>query len=122
MIVPGCTATARWFCSRAASVELDREEDVRGLRSAVRDPGVVRRAFEVDVVENDVAEAVPGRRQVDDARGSSGEQRTQPVHEHEVPEVVGAELGLEAVARPTLGCGHDARVGDDDIEPVVIGS
>src|SRR4051794_18879144 len=31
-------------------------------------------------------------------------------------EMVGAELRLEAVGRATMGCGHDAGVGDHDVE------
>src|SRR4051794_597114 len=47
-----------------APVELHREQHVGGLRASVRLPRVVRRAFEVDVVEHDVAEAVAGRGEV----------------------------------------------------------
>ena len=87
----------------SASIELDREQDVRRLRSSVCLPRVVRRAFEVDVVEHHVAESVTGGREIHDARRSAGEQRAQSVDEHEVTEVVRSELQLEAVGGATWG-------------------
>ena len=78
--------------------------------------------LEVRVVEVDVAEAVAGGGEVDDAGRRAGEQqRHEPVHEHEVAEVVRAELRLEPVGGRALGARHDPGVGDEHVEPVVVG-
>ena len=77
-------------------VELDGEQDVGGLGAAVGAELGIGRVLEVRVLEIDVGEAVARRGQVDQARAGL-QQRRDAVDQHEVAEVVGAELGLEAV-------------------------
>ena len=44
------------------------------------------------------------------------EERRDAVDEDEVAEMIGAELGFEAVGGVAEGGGHDAGVGDEDVE------
>ena len=106
---------ARTPFALVAPVELDREQDVGGLRAAIGAELGVGRALEIRIVQIDVGEAVAGRGQIDQPRARL-QQRGDPVDEHEMAQVVGAELGLEAVGGLALRAGHDAGVGDDDIE------
>ena len=46
-------------------VEGNSEEDIRRLRSAVGNEGLIRRPFKVGVLEIDVGVAVPRRREID---------------------------------------------------------
>ncbi len=48
--------------------------------------------------------------------GARLHQRGDPVDQHEVAQVIGAELGLEAVRRLAERRRHDAGVGDDQVE------
>src|ERR1700735_3581406 len=52
-------------------VEGDGEQNVCGLRSAIRDEGIVRRALKVRIVEVHVREAMTCRRQVDQSPSSA---------------------------------------------------
>ena len=119
-MAPGWTAVALRPLALVAAVELDREQDVGGLRTAVGRPCVVRRALEIRIVEIDVGNLMAGRRQIDEPRAGL-HQRRDAVDQHEMAEVVGPELRLEPVRRLAEWRRHDARVGDDEIEapPVV---
>ena len=100
-------------------VEGNGEEDVRGLRSAVGDEGLVGRALEVGVFEVDVGITVACRGQIDEA-AAGAQQRSDAVDEDEVAEMIGAELRLEAVGGAAEGSGHDPGVGDDDVEEAAL--
>ena len=103
-------------------IELDCEQDVGGLRPPVAEPRLVRRAFEVGVVEVHVAEPVPSRAERHDAGRRGGDERgCEQVREQEVPEVVGAELQLEAVGGGAEGASHDTGVVDEHVETVMVG-
>ena len=102
-------------------VELQREEQVRQLRLSVRAPAEVV-AVAVQVVEGDPAHLVRGARERHDTRVLAALHRVQEQRgEQEVPEVVGAELKLEAVRRAMSRRRHHARVVDQQVEPVVGG-
>jgi hypothetical protein len=58
-------------------------------------------------------------REIDDTRPGR-QQRDNPVHQHEVAEVVGSKLGLETVGSVTEGTGHHPGVGDDEIEALFL--
>ncbi len=81
-----------------APIELHREQDVGRLRAAVGGKGLVARLLEARVFQIDIREAVPGRGQVDQPPAGA-EQRGDAIHEHEVAEMIRAELALEAVGR-----------------------
>ena len=61
-----------------------------------------------------------GRRQIDQPRARL-HQRSDAVDQHEMAEMVGAELGLEPVRRLAEWRRHDAGVGDDEIERLAVG-
>ena len=44
------------------------------------------------------------------------DQPDDAVHQHEMAEMVGAELPIEPVRGLFLRAGHDAGIGDDDVE------
>ena len=118
--MPGCTAYACTPRSRETTVELHREQDVGGLRLAVRGELVVLAPLVVGIVPHDVGSPVPARAEVDDARRRIGEQhRHQQVGQQEVPDVVGAELHLEAFDGAFERRVHHARVVDQQVQPVV---
>ncbi len=79
-----------------AAVELDREQDVGGLRTAVGRPRAIGRALEIRIVEIDVGKLMAGRRQIDEPPARL-DQRRDAVDQHEMTEMVGAELRLEPV-------------------------
>ncbi len=112
----GCAEPAR----PVAPVELDGKEDVRRFRAAVGDERIVGRPLEVRVVEVDVGAAMPGGRQIDEPPARS-QELDDPVHQHEVAEVICPELSLEPVRGLAERGRHHAGVGDDDVEspPVV---
>jgi hypothetical protein len=47
-------------------------------------------------------------------------QRRDPVDQHEMPEMIGPELGLESVGGLAKRRPRDAGVGDDEIEAIVV--
>src|SRR5215467_11952805 len=96
-------------------VELDGEQDVGGLRTAVGDKRLVRRTLEVGIVQLHVGVAVARRRQVDQTAARLDERR-DPVHEDEMAQMIGAELRFKTVQGLAKRRGHHAGVGDDDIE------
>src|SRR3954471_12082906 len=75
-----------------ALVETHREQDVRGLRAAVGNPGLIRRAFEPGIVEIDVTEAMAPRAQRDDPSGRTRDEgRSEEIRQQKMPEMVRAE-------------------------------
>lgn len=98
-------------------VELDGIEDIGGLRAAVGEPAVVGCSREARIVEIDIRVAMSVRRDTDDAP-TVVQEAQEPVDEDEVPEVVGAELRLEAILGSPLRRGHHAGIRDHDVEPL----
>lgn len=100
--------------------ELNRIEDVGGFGLRVGGPFVVHDAIlesEVVVPHGAIAVRIGGH--IDDA-AAGGEFAEDAVGEDEVAEVVGGELGLEAVGRFAVGRGHDAGVVDEDVDVEII--
>src|ERR1700682_3412116 len=89
----GCSA----YATRSVPlVERNRKEDVRRLRSAISNEGIIGSPFKVGILKVNVGEAVTRRRQVD--QPSSGtDKRRYAVNEHKVAQVIGAELCFKAV-------------------------
>ncbi len=83
-----------------AALELEHEQQVGQLGLAVGGPALVGAPLPVEVLEVDLAHPVRAGGDLDDAVGDVVEQ--QP-GEREVAEVVGADLGLEAVLGAPLG-------------------
>lgn len=82
---------------------------------SVGGPHVVGGAVgEVVVAAAEGADLVPFAGDVDDAGGGTGcfEERKEAQGEVEVADVVGAELGFDAIFGEFVGCGHDAGVVD----------
>ena len=103
-----------------AALELDREEDVRCLGLAIGDERIVGISFEVRVVPDDVrGEVAPGAEVDDPRRCIVQERRGQQASEKEMPDVVGAELELEAVGGVLERRVHDAGIVDQQMEPFV---
>src|SRR5262245_36325957 len=96
-------------------VELNREQDVGRLRSAIRDERFVGRPLEVRIFQIDIGEAVTCRRQVDHAPAFA-KQRREPIDQYEVTEVIGAELRFESISRMPKRCCHYSRICDDHVE------
>src|SRR5689334_24696110 len=91
-------------------VERNREENVGCLGSAVSDERIVSRTLEIGVVQVHIGEAMPGRREVDQA-SAGGNQRGNAIDQYKMAEVVGAELRLEAVHGVPKWSRHDACIG-----------
>src|ERR1700730_11661700 len=89
-------------CAHAASlkpaIESHRVEDVCGLRTAVCGKRLIRSPLEIRIVKIDIAQLMTRRRKSDDS-SARFEQGQEPIDEHEVPQVIGSELRLEAVMR-----------------------
>ncbi len=96
-------------------VEGNGEEDVRRLRSAVGNEGLIGRPLKVGILEIDVGVAVTGRRQVDQP-SSGSDKRRDAINEYKVAQVIGAELCFKTVGGMAKWCGHHARIGDDHVE------
>lgn len=90
-------------------------EDVRRLRPAVHNEGVVRRPLKVGILEIDVGEAVPCRRQIDQP-SSHADQWRNPVDEDKVARMIDAELCFEAVRGMPKRCGHHSRICNNDVK------
>ena len=112
---PGCTGRGAHTTLTVPPVEGNSEEDIRRLRSAVGNEGLIGRPFKVGILEIDVGVAVTGRRQVDQP-SSGADKRRDAVNERKVAQVIGAELCFEAVGGMAKRCGHHARIGDDHVE------
>src|SRR6266566_2202882 len=103
--------------SRETSLEADREENVGCLRLAVREPLVVRSAFELDVIEDDRRHVMAARADRSHAtRRTLTQSRGEQTGHDEVAEVVRAELQLEAVRRLRRWACHDAGIVDEDVK------
>ena len=95
------------------------EEQIGELALAVGPPCAVL-ALTHEVFEVDATHAMSLRRHRDDA--SLGSNRLeQPPGEREVPQVIGAELHLEAVGGVAARDGHDPGVVDEHVETVGVG-
>src|SRR4029077_16384572 len=94
-----------------AQVERSRKKDGGRFGPAVGNPWVVRSALKVRVLKIDVGEAVPGRCEINQP-SSSTQKRHNPVHQHEVAEVIRAELRLESILGMTEWCRHDTSIGN----------
>ncbi len=96
---------------------LDREEDVGCLGLGVGRPGLVGLVSEVGVVEADGAVDVADGAEYDDAGlAGRGKRVVQADGKGEVAKVVRRELQLPAFGGTALGGGHDAGVGDEDVQ------
>jgi len=74
-----------------------------------------------EVAEVDVGQCVHAAGDAHHARAGGGEQPgRQATGQGEVPEVVDAELGLEAVGCGAVGECHDAGVVDQQVQPLVV--
>src|SRR5208282_149561 len=98
-----------------ALIEGNREKDIGCLRPAVGNEWIIRRPLKVGIREIHIRKAVTGRRKVDQP-SAFAEKRCNAVHQDEVPEVIGAELGLEPIGSVAKGCGHNSGVSDNRIE------
>jgi hypothetical protein len=102
-------------CAQAASLQAAVEshciEDVCGLGTAIRGEWLIRGPLEIRIVKIDIAYLMTSRGEDDDSRARL-EKRHEPIHEYEVPEVIGSELRFEAILRLSLRrqifiCKHD---------------
>src|SRR5580704_9167492 len=100
-------------------VKGNSEEDIRRLRSAVGNEGLIGRPFKVWVLEIDIGEAVSGRRQIYQPPSCTNERRN-PVDEYKVTQVIGAELRFKAVGGMAKRCGHHTCIRDDHIEGFIV--
>jgi hypothetical protein len=66
-----------------------------------------------------IGEPVPGRSEIDQS-SSRPQKRHNPVHQHEVAEVVRAELRLESIFGMIEWCRHDTDIGNDHIEGLTL--
>src|SRR5260370_11619676 len=113
---------ASWMYRRGAyaipsmtPVESNGEEDIRSLGPGVGNEGFIGGPHKVGIFKVDVGEAVPGRREVDQTPSLPNKWR-DTVDDHEVPQVIGAELHFKAVRRMTKRRGHHSCVSDDHVE------
>src|SRR5215471_5815616 len=96
-------------------VKSNRKQDVRCLRSTISNEGFIRGPLKIRILEIHRRESVTRRSQVDEA-SSSVDERRNPVDEHEVAQMIGAELRLKAVDRMAEWSSHHSRIGDYHIE------
>ncbi len=99
----------------AQRVQVHGEQHVGGLGLPVGQPLVVP-PLELHVVPADPGELVAVGGDRHHARPAPRQRRPEPVDQGEVAEVVDGELGLPAGADPPLGAGHDAGVGDQQVQ------
>jgi hypothetical protein len=102
-----------------AAVKLDGEENVGRFRARVGHPRVVFRLKEVRILEAELRHAMPRGRDDHDAP-SFGDERRDAVDQHEMTEMIGPELELEAVDGPLERRRHHACVRDHDVEPAPV--
>src|SRR5262249_3540271 len=96
-------------------VKGNREENVRRLRSAISNEGIIRRTLKVGIVKVNIRKAVTGRREINHP-STCADQRRNPVHQNKVAKVISAKLGLEAIRRVTKRCRHHTGIGNDHVE------
>src|ERR1700730_15579039 len=96
-------------------VEGNREENVGCLGSAVSDERIVSRTLEIGVSQVHIGEAMPGRREVDQA-SAGADQRRNAIDQYKMAEVVGAKLCLKAVHGVPEWSRHYSCIGYDDVE------
>ena len=81
-----------------APVELDGEQDIGGLGAAIGAELGIGRALEIRIVQIDVGKAMAGGGEVHQPRARL-QQRGDPVDQHEMAQMIGAELRLEPIRR-----------------------
>src|SRR4029077_6221744 len=96
-------------------VEGNREENIGCLRPAVSEERIVSRPFEVGVSQVHIGEAMPRRREVDQASAGAN-QRSNAIDQYKMAEVIGAELRLKAVHGVPERSRHYSCIGYDDVE------
>src|SRR6202790_5210590 len=96
-------------------VEGNREENVGRLGPAVSDERIVSRPLEIGVSQVHIGEAMPGRREVDQASACAN-QRSDAIYQHKMAEVAGAELRLKTVHGVPEWSRHYSSIGYDDVE------
>ncbi len=107
-----------------AAVDGIRHPHIRCLALPVTQPFIVGTGILIPehIVEPDATHTMSRRRNGDDAGESPGvlgslqERGFEQLEEQEMREMVGADLGLKPLGCFAQGCGHDSRVGDEDIE------
>ena len=95
-------------------IERNRKKDIRRLGAPICNERIVRRTLKAGVFEVYVRETVPRRCQCDHSTARR-DQRCQAIHEYNMPQVIGAELGLESVCCFAKGRCHHARIRNDDV-------
>jgi hypothetical protein len=108
----------RAFCGGG---RFDREQDVGGLGAAVGDHRIIRRALEIGIVEIDVRIAVAGGGDVHEPPARRDQCR-DTIDQHEMAEMIGAELRLETFRGVAKGRSHNACIGDHGVERPAIGN
>src|SRR3984885_6176463 len=113
---------APWMHSRGSYaarpmplVERYGKKDIRSLRSAICDEGLIRRPFKAGILEINIGEAVSRRREVNQTPSFADKGRN-PVHQHKVAQVIRAELRLETIEGLCKRCGHYARIRDYHVQ------
>src|SRR5699024_6077523 len=94
------------------AIKFQCAQGISGLRPTVSLPFRIRGVLEIRVVEVDVTVSMGCRRQ-DDHSPIGGKLRYESVDQHEVSEMVGAELQLKTIFRGGLRARHNARIGDE---------
>src|SRR5580704_9028904 len=104
-----------YAASTVPPVKGDSEKNVRGLRTAVGDEGFVGTAIKVRVVQIDVGKTMTRGGEVNHATAHT-QKRRNPVDQHEVAEMICAELRLKTICRVAKGSCHHASVRDDRVQ------
>jgi hypothetical protein len=102
------------------SVEGDREEDIRCLRSAICYPRVIRHPLKVGIVEVDIEITVTQRGEVDQP-SAFADQRYYPIDQDKMSKVIGAELRLKAVRGMAKWCGDHSGISNDHVKGLTAG-
>jgi hypothetical protein len=118
-----CLYAARMYRSGANPaipmplVESNGKKNVRRLRTSISNEWVIGRPLKVGIIEINIGATVTRRRQVNQP-ASRADKIRNPVNENKVAQMIGAELRLKTIRRFAKRRGHDAGVGDNDIEGV----
>src|ERR1700739_2036253 len=96
-------------------VEANREENVGCLGPAVSDERIVSRPLEVGSAEIHSGDPMPARREVDQASAGTN-QRSDPIDQNKMAEMVGAELRLKTVHGVPEWRGHDSCIGYEQVD------
>ena len=124
----GVTAELRLYASRMHGgsahaallvplVESNGKKDISRLRSTISDERVIGCPLKVGILQIDIGVTVTRRSQVNQP-ASRADKTRNPVNENKVAQMIGPELRLKTSRRFAKRRGHDAGVGDNDIEGV----